>query len=179
MNRKTVETPSTTPAAPNAPAPMPAFFADLPTSALASSISLRTSVEMSAIALCTRVPTEGSSGPAVASRGAGDTLWATGAPPSIGSAGQRNRAASLPRALGPPARRGPGSVLRGSGGQLLLDQVHHRRVGQRGDVAELAVLGDVAEEPPHDLARAGLGQLLDDHDLPRLGDRADVLGDVR
>ena len=26
-----------------------------------------------------------------------------------------------------------------------LDQVHHGRVGQRGDVAELAVLGDVAQ----------------------------------
>ena len=40
-----------------------------------------------------------------------------------------------------------------------LDQVHHGRVGERGDVAELAVLGDVAQQPAHDLAGAGLGQL--------------------
>ena len=62
--------------------------------------------------------------------------------------------------------------------QVVLDQVHHRGVGQGGDVAELAVLGDVAEQPAHDLAGAGLGQLLDDHDLPRPGDRADLLGHV-
>ena len=62
--------------------------------------------------------------------------------------------------------------------QPLGDQVHHRRVGERGDVADLAVLGDVAQQPAHDLARPGLGQLLDDHDLARLGDRADLLGHV-
>ena len=32
------------------------------------------------------------------------------------------------------------------------DEVHHRGVGERGDVADLAVLGDVAEQPAHDLA---------------------------
>jgi hypothetical protein len=51
-------------------------------------------------------------------------------------------------------------------------------VGQRGDVAELAPLGDVDEQPPHDLAAAGLRQLGRQHDLARLGDRADLLGDV-
>ena len=51
------------------------------------------------------------------------------------------------------------------------DQVHHRRVGQRGDVAELAVLGDVPQQAAHDLAGPGLGQLGDDQDLARLGDR--------
>src|SRR3712207_5691453 len=182
--KKNVEKASTTPAAPKAPAPMPAFLADLPSSALASSISLRTSVETSAIALWTSVPTEGSSAPAVEFREAGDTLWATRAPPSIGTAGHPNRAARRrsARLRLPPAplagarpepakgggRGGPFSVLGGCRGQLLLDHVHHRRVGQRRHVAELAVLGDVAQEAAHDLARAGLGELLHDHDLARL-----------
>src|ERR671915_521732 len=83
---------ASTPAAPNSPMLIPAFFADRPISALASSISLRTSVETSAIALWTRVPTDGSSGPGTRTAGdvvpgartAGDvldaleTLWATG-----------------------------------------------------------------------------------------------------
>ncbi len=34
------------------------------------------------------------------------------------------------------------------------------------------------EQPAHDLAGAGLRQLGDDHDLARLGDRADLLADV-
>ena len=33
------------------------------------------------------------------------------------------------------------------------------RVGERRDVADLAVLGDVAQQAAHDLAGAGLGQL--------------------
>ena len=47
---------------------------------------------------------------------------------------------------------GPGAVA---------DQVlDHRRIGQRGGVAQRAhlVLGDLAQNAPHDLARAGLGQ---------------------
>ena len=82
MKKKNAENARTTPAAPNAPAPMPAFLADLPISALASSTSARISVDTSAIALCTSVPMEGSVVPADPVRGAGDTLWATGAPPS-------------------------------------------------------------------------------------------------
>jgi hypothetical protein len=91
-NRKMPEKASSTPAAPNAPAPIPAFFADLPTSALASSISLRISVETSAMALCTSAPTEGSSAPPGRPwDGVDDALWATGAPPGV-RAGQGNRA---------------------------------------------------------------------------------------
>src|SRR3954454_21309520 len=141
MKRKTVDTPSRTPAAPNAPAPIPAFFADLLISALASSISARTNVDMSAMALCTRVPTEGSSA-AVASCWACDTLWATGAPPSERvlrrTAGQGNGAARRPA---PPPRLP--LILRRSSRQLVLDQVHHRRVRQRRDVAQLPILRDV------------------------------------
>jgi hypothetical protein len=40
------------------------------------------------------------------------------------------------------------------------------------------VVGDVPQQPPHDLAGPGLRQLRHDHDLPRLGDRADLDGDV-
>src|SRR5688500_17041046 len=131
---------------------MPAFFADLPTSALASSISLRTSVEMSAMALWTRVPTEGSSAPAVESRAAGGTLWATAPPPPSGAAGQGNAASSAamtrssapsgapPRACEGWGGGGPLSVPRRGRRQLLPDQVHHGGVGERRDVAELAVL---------------------------------------
>ena len=38
----------------------------------------------------------------------------------------------------------------------VLELVDDRRVGERGGVAEVAALGDVAEQPPHDLARSGL-----------------------
>jgi hypothetical protein len=37
---------------------------------------------------------------------------------------------------------------------------------------------DVAQQPAHDLAGPGLGQLRHDHDLPRPGDLADLLGHV-
>src|SRR5581483_5288166 len=51
----------------------------------------------------------------------------------------------------------------------------HRRVGERGGVAQRAALGDVAEEPAHDLGRARLGQLGGEEDLVRAGDGADRL----
>ena len=51
-------------------------------------------------------------------------------------------------------------------------------ISQRGDGTDLTVLGHVLEQTTHDLARACLGQLVDDHDLARLGDRSDLLGDV-
>src|SRR3954451_23396676 len=43
---------------------------------------------------------------------------------------------------------------------LALELLHHVRVAQRGHVAELAALGDVAQQPAHDLARARLGQVV-------------------
>ena len=99
--------------------------------------------------------------------------------PAESCAGAWTRESVRPRS---PRRDGgrtrTGQSCAGVGGQPRLDQVHHRGVGERGDVADLAVLGDVAQQPAHDLAGAGLGQLGDDHDLPGLGDRADLLGDV-
>src|ERR687898_297469 len=75
---------------------------------------------------------------------------------------------------GEPAR----SLLWCALGQTFADQVHDRRVGERGHVTEVPLLRHVAQQPAHDLARASLRQLGDDHDLARLGDRADLLGHV-
>src|ERR1700722_6250544 len=58
-------------------------------------------------------------------------------------------------------------------GHVILDGVDDRRVEQRRDVAQRPVVGDVAQEPAHDLAAAGLGQLGRQNDLARLGERAD------
>src|SRR5687768_17152991 len=105
MPKKKPEKARTTPAAPNAPAPTPAFLAERPTSALASSTSARTSVDRSDMALWTRVPTDGSSVPAAWMAGdvldALETLWATGGSFFDGGAGQGNgavrRRAARPR----------------------------------------------------------------------------------
>src|SRR4051812_27799880 len=61
---------------------------------------------------------------------------------------------------------------------LALELVHHVRVAERRDVAELLALGDVAQQPAHDLARARLGQVVGPDDA--LGPRqlADALGHV-
>src|SRR5687767_1929906 len=150
MPKKNAEKATMTSAAPNAPPPMPAFLADLPTSALASSTSARISVETSVIALCTSVPTVGSTVSAVRTAGdpldALDTLWATGSS-SFGSRGtdtapllrescRITRRGARPglvrywighpsRARAEPARRGgkggASSVLGRRRGQLLLD----------------------------------------------------------
>src|SRR4051812_21871639 len=40
---------------------------------------------------------------------------------------------------------------------LALELLHHVRVAERRDVAELLALGDVAQQAAHDLARARLG----------------------
>src|SRR5215218_10595534 len=161
MPKKKPEKASTTPAAPKAPAPIPPFFADFAISVLASSTSPRIRVETSAIALCTSVPREGSAGTAVTTVvvvvvRSTDAEWATVCLLSQGGAGQGDPA--LPTETewirGGYADRStpPPSVLGGGRGQLLLDQVHHRRVGQRGHVAEVAVLGHVPQQPAHDLA---------------------------
>src|SRR5215218_8556284 len=61
---------------------------------------------------------------------------------------------------------------------LALELLHDVGVAQRGDVAELAALGDVAQQPAHDLARAGLGQVVGPDDALGPGELADPLGDV-
>src|SRR5918999_1752990 len=62
--------------------------------------------------------------------------------------------------------------------RTLLDLLDDRRIGERRRVAKRAVLGDVAEQAPHDLAAARLRQLGREDDVRRLGDRADLLADV-
>src|SRR4051794_323844 len=66
---------------------------------------------------------------------------------------------------------------------LVLELLHDVRVAQRRHVAELAALGDVAQQPAHDLAGAGLGQVVGPDDPLRAGELADparhVLADVR
>src|SRR3954470_1666475 len=61
---------------------------------------------------------------------------------------------------------------------LALELAHDVRVAQRRHVAELAALGDVAQQPAHDLARAGLGQVLGPDDPLRPRELADPVGHV-
>ena len=61
---------------------------------------------------------------------------------------------------------------------LRLDAVDDGRVGEGRGVAEQFVLGDVAQQPPHDLARARLRQFLGEQDRLRLRDRTDEVRDV-
>ena len=86
----------------------------------------------------------------------------------------------------PPSRRGRGA---GRGGRSLLplplplphtlaELLHHRRVAERRHVAELAALGDVAQQAAHDLAGARLRQVVGPDDALRPGELADPLRDV-
>src|SRR5688572_7891532 len=61
---------------------------------------------------------------------------------------------------------------------LLLEPGNDRRIGQGGGVAERLPLGNVAQEPPHDLAGTGLRQVGREDDVVRPGDRANLLRDV-
>src|SRR5580704_6002868 len=54
----------------------------------------------------------------------------------------------------------------------------YARVCERRGIAELAILGDVAEQAAHDLSASGFGQIWRERDPLRLGDRPDQLGDV-
>src|ERR1700693_4357420 len=52
------------------------------------------------------------------------------------------------------------------------------RICERRRVAELAVLGDIAEQAAHDLSTSSFGQIWRERDPFRFGDRTDELGDV-
>src|ERR1700687_5934288 len=52
------------------------------------------------------------------------------------------------------------------------------RVCERRGIAELAVLGDVAEQAAHDLSASSFRQIWRKRDPLGLGDRTDQLGDV-
>ena len=75
-------------------------------------------------------------------RGAGDRGRADGRPAR----------AALSADLSPPRRRALGD--------LRLEFLHHVGVAQGRHVAQLAALGDVAQQAAHDLAGAGLGQVV-------------------
>src|SRR5437588_6086485 len=73
--------------------------------------------------------------------------------------------------------------LRGASGGLLFtlalgregtDRRHDLGVGQRRHVAEIPPVGDVAQQAPHDLARAGLRQVVGEDDRVGPGDLADL-----
>src|SRR5438270_4838427 len=61
---------------------------------------------------------------------------------------------------------------------LALELVHHVGIAQRRDVAHGAPLGDVAQQPAHDLARAGLRQVVGPDDPLRPRQLADPAGDA-
>ena len=72
----------------------------------------------------------------------------------------------------PARRRGLSGVAHSSVGRCgrqPSDLLDHRRVGQRGGVAQVPALGHVAEQPPHDLPAAGLGQFVGEDDRLRAG----------
>src|SRR3954462_2717503 len=130
------------PAAPNmAPATAP-FLAPWASSALARANSARTISEMSAVASATNWPSVRSSSipPPLSPR----TTVRRAEP--TGSGGFCTRRSGSSNSLGlDHDPRGSVGVGGGGGGQALGDQVHHRGVGQRGLVADLALLRDVAQ----------------------------------
>src|SRR5919202_1485499 len=65
------------------------------------------------------------------------------------------------------------SVLLWPGRRLGADLLHDRRVGERGHVTELALLGDIPQQPPHDLPGAGLWQVGREDDRAGAGQLAD------
>src|SRR4030081_813135 len=63
-----------------------------------------------------------------------------------------------------------------SASHRLLQLFQDLRILERRDVLlDLLALGDRAQQPPHDLAGARLGQVVAEADVLRLGDRADFL----
>src|ERR671921_2709079 len=59
---------------------------------------------------------------------------------------------------------------------LFLDGLRDGGIGQGRGVPELFALGYILQETPHDLARVGLGQVLDGVDPIRSADLAGLLG---
>ncbi len=69
--------------------------------------------------------------------------------------------------LAPEAKRHGPLFLRSSA--VLADGIDNGRIRKGRRVAEGPAFGDVTEEPAHDLARASLGQIRDEHEVLRLG----------
>src|SRR3954471_16386102 len=70
------------------------------------------------------------------------------------------------------------SLLAGTGGGAALDLVDDAGISQRGGVAEIAALGHVFQQPPHDLAAARFGQIVGEDDGLGPGDGSDLGGHV-
>src|SRR6266540_1158991 len=66
--------------------------------------------------------------------------------------------ATSPGRLRPAAGSGPFASEQPV--RVVLELLDHQRVAQCGDIAQRLAAGDVLEQPPHDLARAGLGQIV-------------------
>src|SRR5215471_21564460 len=62
--------------------------------------------------------------------------------------------------------------------RCLLQPVQHGRVAEGAGVPRLAALGDVAQEPAHDLAGPGLGQVIGPDDPLWPGELPDPVADV-
>ena len=58
--------------------------------------------------------------------------------------------------------------------RVAADRLHHVAVGEGGDVAKSATFGDVPKEPAHDLPRACLGEVWNEEEELRSGNRADL-----
>ena len=80
--------------------------------------------------------------------------------PCIGSCADRLKRQMAPRTS---------LVLAGDVGGAALQLADDRCIGQRCRVAEVAAFGDVAKQPAHDLATAGLRQIRGEVDRLRLG----------
>src|SRR5690606_19747167 len=79
------------------------------------------------------------------------------------------------RPAGPPGAEASRD-WRASGSDGLLELLQERRVLEGRDVlGDFLAPRDRAQQPPHDLPGARLGQVVPEVDLLRLGDRADLL----
>src|SRR5664280_393897 len=92
----------------------------------------------------------------------------------VGAASTSWAAAALSSCL----RKPNGTLVLLRRAALVANHVDHSSIRQGGRIAEDAILGDVAQEPAHDLARARLGQIRREHQELRASDRADDVGDV-
>src|SRR3990172_7121221 len=103
------------------------------------------------------------------------SILSIGPPPCRGRAPRRASEPLPPpkvRAVARPCQSRPGASGR------LLELLQDPRVLERRDVlGNLLAPGDRAQQPPHDLAGAGLRQVVAEADVPRLRDRPDLLRD--
>ena len=59
----------------------------------------------------------------------------------------------------------------------LTNIIHDIGIGQGGDIADISFIGNSAQNPAHDLSGTRLGHVLDDPNLARFGDFADLVAD--